>query len=348
VGAGDTALVAPAHGGGDVDWHTFDAAEPGSLGGANGAGAAGPADPAYHVLLASPLRYPGMPADRLWEMEDARVNFGVVDAEPWDLARLLVAEFALTYGTDWLVIPVDVPFGSLTTVESVEYTTTFGERYRVENAADDHWRMFAITRPRPLDPDLVPGTEPTPAPAIPGLLVSPSAVGVHDGPAFEEVLFLRDEMANMAWAVERTVQGASGAGRDRSAETDDPATITPGVAEHAELDYRLQTGVPARWIPYLPRSDGYRSIHLVRGAMPSATDRPVRPLGRLLGEDEQATLVDAEVPREGVRVRRVPSMTRLADGTYARWTTRRVTVGRGEGASGLEFDVAVPRRRAPG
>jgi hypothetical protein len=31
-----------------------------------------------------------------------------------------------------------------------------------------------------------------------------------EGPPFEEVLFLRDEMANMAWAVEPIVQGVSG------------------------------------------------------------------------------------------------------------------------------------------
>ena len=43
---------------------------------------------------------------------------GSIEAEPWDLARLLVAEFALTYGNDWLVVPVDVPFGSLTSRSS--------------------------------------------------------------------------------------------------------------------------------------------------------------------------------------------------------------------------------------
>ena len=148
----------------------------------------------------------------------------------------------------------------------------------------------------------------------------------------------------MAWAVERTVQAASGAGRNRAREADDPGPITAGPVPTAELDYRLQTGVAARWIPYLPRSDGYRSIHLVRAAMPDAAGVPVRPLGRLLAEPEQAILVDAEVPREGVRVRRVPSMTRRADGTYVRWTTRRVSVGRGEGASRLEFDVAPARK----
>jgi hypothetical protein len=53
------------------------------------------------------------------------------------------------------------------------------------------------------------------------------------------------------------------------------------------------------------------------------------------------------VPREGVRVRRVPALARRVDGGYVRWITRRVTVGRGEGASGLAFDTAV-RRRPPG
>ena len=41
-------------------------------------------------------------------------------------------------------------------------------------------------------------------------------------------------------------------------------------------------------------------------------------------------------------------MTRRADGTYMRWTTRRVGVGRGEGTSRLAFDLAIQRRPAPG
>ena len=109
VAAGDTVLKAPAHDGGEIDWHSFDASSETLA----QAPAALDAKPDIHALLASPLRYPGMPADRLWEMEDAQVNLGLVEAEPWDLARLLVAEFALTYGNDWLVVPIDVPFGSL-------------------------------------------------------------------------------------------------------------------------------------------------------------------------------------------------------------------------------------------
>lgn len=324
IGAAATVLDAPAHSGGDIDWYTFDPsaglAEPGD---------APPPPPVareVHRLLASPLRYPGMPADRLWEMEDAQVNLGVVEAEPWDLARLLVAEFALTYGNDWLVVPVDVQFGSLTTVESVYYTTTFGERYAVrptaEASPDTHWRMFTIG-------------------SSDGLLVPPGAVAVTDGPAYEEVLFLRDEMANLAWAVERSVQGPSGAARDRSREDDDFRLPPVGPVATAQLDYLLQTGVPARWIPYLPRTSGYRAVDLVQGRMHAGAG----PLGRLLSSPELAVLKDAEIPREGLLVRRQPSMTRLPDGTYVRWTTRRVGVGRGEGSSRLAFDSALTRKR---
>jgi hypothetical protein len=324
IGAGATVLDAPAHGGGDIDWYAFDPSS--DLPEPDGETPPPPVRREVHRLLASPLRYAGMPSDRLWEMEDAKVNLGVVEAEPWDLARLLVAEFALTYGNDWLVVPVDVQFGSVTTVESVYYTTTFGERYAVQPTAvaspDTHWRMFTIG-------------------SSDGLLVPPGAVAVTDGPAYEEVLFLRDEMANLAWAVERSVQGPSGFARDRSREDDDFRLPPIGPVDTAQLDYLLRTGVPGRWIPYLPRTSGYRAVDLVQGRM---TLEAV-PLGRLLTDPEVAVLKDAEVPREGLLVRRQPSMTRLPDGTYVRWTTRRVEVGRGEGASRLAFDSALTRKR---
>lgn len=336
VGVGDTVLTAPAHGGGDVDWHSFDPAIGEALDPPAGAGPAQETR-TVHALLASPLRYAGMPADRLWEMEDAQVNVGVIEAEPWDLARLLVAEFALTYGNDWLVAPVDVPFGSLTTIESVVYTTTFGERFVVRPTAqaspDGRWRMFTIA-----------GQD---GAAIDGLLVPPGAIAVQDGPPIEEVLFLRDEMANMVWAVERSVQGPSGAARDRAREREDVPAFGKGPVDRAQLDYQLQSGVPARWIPYLPRSAGYRAIDLVQARMTRPDGTPIAPLGLTLNRADLAKLKDAEIPREGVLVRRQLSTTRRADGSYLRWTTRRVGVGRGEGASQLAFDGAISRKPRP-
>jgi hypothetical protein len=70
-------------------------------------------------------------------------------------------------------------------------------------------------------------------------------------------------------------------------------------------------------------------------------------LGVVLNRADTKLLKDAEIPREGVMVRRQPSVTRLADGSYVRWTTRRTLVGRGGGASGLAFDGARSRKPRP-
>ena len=160
-------------------------------------------------------------------------------------------------------------------------------------------------------------TDAATATAADGLLIPPGAVAVQDGPPIEEVLFLRDEMANLAWAVERSVQGPSGAARDRARERDDP----PAAGARVRSTRRSSTtccrpACPARWIPYLPRSSGYRAIELVQGGMPDADGTPVPPLGRLLNTGDVRTLKDAEIPREGIVVRRQPSVTRRADGSW--------------------------------
>src|SRR5690606_6828646 len=58
------------------------------------------------TMLATPLRYPGMPADRYWQLEDGAVDLGAIEAQPTDLARLCLAEFAMSSGDDWLNVPV--------------------------------------------------------------------------------------------------------------------------------------------------------------------------------------------------------------------------------------------------
>jgi hypothetical protein len=50
-------------------------------------------------------------------------------------------------------------------------------------------------------------------------------------------------------------------------------------------------------------------------------------------------LFEEEVPREGVRVTRNYQYTRWFDGSTHLWIGRRKQIGRGEGSSGLGFDV---------
>ena len=49
-----------------------------------------------------------------------------------------------------------------------------------------------------------------PFPARGALLLAPTLLTGISGPEIEEVELVRDEMANLAWAVERTVPGADG------------------------------------------------------------------------------------------------------------------------------------------
>jgi hypothetical protein len=173
-----------------------------------------------------------------------------------------------------------------------------------------------------------------PRETIPGLFIPPAALGTMEGRPLEEVVFLRDEMANMAWAVERVVQGRSGDPRTRGDE-ERPVNAVQDLKEGAELQYLLQTEVPRHWIPFVPIATGIGSIALRKGTM---GDRDLS-LGLLLSSTP-LTIRDEEIPREGLHVRRVPALARAADGRYLRWIAYRVSVGRGEGWSGLAYDGA--------
>jgi hypothetical protein len=329
TGRGDTQQVfnAPLHDGGAIDWHTFDHAplrrltlsqetdEPVENSG-------------RRTMMASPLRYAGMPADRLWQFEDGAVNLGQLEVQRYDLARLCFVEFAMIYGNDWFVVPVDVDTGSFVVTTELVYTTTFGDRFVVPPADDrgrtGRFRLYEMS---------IGGSDET----LRGLLIPPSARSTIEGRALEEVLFLRDESANMAWALEITVQGASGEPRSRRDEAEPEIPSLPSKPG-AELQYRLATTLPRYWIPLVPiRTDGRGGFVLRKATMTNDDES----LGQLL-EATPLTLHEEEVPREGVRVRRVPALTRAADGQYRRWIRRRVNVGRGEGSSGLAFDGALP------
>jgi len=331
VSDGSVVLSAPEHAGDEVGWWTFDhdpsAAPPET----------GPVEPfaLRQRVLATPLRFPGMPASRFWELEDAQVDLGAVGADPHDLARLLVVECALVYGGDWLVLPFDVPAGSVVHTAAVTYRTTFGETYLASGPVDSPgpWRMYDVTSAS--------------GAALGALVVPPVAPGRLEGPALEDVVFLRDEAANLVWAVEHVVEGASG----------DPVPVPPGrgLPEPTEVDdsgtddalrYVLATDVPDSWVPYLPHTAGYAVVDLVRGSVrrygpgdpPEGTSQ--RPRGALLRGNDLARVAAAEVPREGVQLQRVPVVARTADGTYRAWVSRRVRTGRGEGRSLLAFDGA--------
>lgn len=332
-GADAVVLRATSFGHGAARWHHFEwlQGEHVELDGDVGLVAA---ETAADVMLATPLRYPGMPADRYWQLEEAAVDVSAIEAQPHDLARLCLAEFALASGDDWLVVPVDGKTGAVNQVGSVTVTTTFGETVAIAEAGADRrsrgFRMFEVTSES--------------GGSLPGVVLPPIAATPLLGEAIEEIAFVRDETANMGWAVERVVPGRSGDPRHRSSEPLPPRPVPPEGIDPNIVMYELQVPVPRHWIPLVPVRTAPGVVGLRKGAMIGDDGAPVVAASLLL-EPTPLTFPNEEIPREGITVRAVPALARRADGSYARWTGHRIRTGRGEGTSGYASDHARPARR---
>lgn len=167
---------------------------------------------------------------------------------------------------------------------------------------------------------------------------------IESGP-LEEVWFMRDEMANLAWAIESTIENAIEQPRVRREEmTAAPPESGEPPSTDVALRYLLSTTVPESWIPLLPVQlpVAPRSIdlRLRRGAVlqPDGSQKIHEARGEVLNSAADLLLYDEEVPREGVRIERRRQLARWIDGSTWVWTAYRKQVGRGEGASGLRFD----------
>lgn len=329
-----------AHAGtyGEFDWYAFDEIDHEPLAESSPATAGD-----SFSLLPIPIRFSGMPDPRWWNLEDGRFNWSDVDVDRRDLGRMVVLDFMLVQGTDWFVIPVGHPVGGLVAIDQLLIRDVFGGYTRagrtdavVAEPGPRRWTMFSTTTPG----------------GIAGYAVLPPS-GLRatvDGPVLEEVRFVRDEQANLVWAVEAVTEDGTGRpwpGRERVADT--PPGATEPVDADAPLRYRLQTAVPVNWIPFVPVQidETRRAITLQRAAMERYVDGAltrVRPVGRILNPtglmDADLYLVrEEEVPRTGTRVTRAAHRTRWVDGSTHLWTARRRSPAAGEVTSGLRYDV---------
>ena len=146
-------------------------------------------------------------------------------------------------------------------------------------------------------------------------------------------MLLRDEGANLGWAIERRIEGDAGVAVERAEQDRVPPALEP--PETAGLRYVFGTTVPPYWFPLVPVAGAAGPTLRVA----TMADDPQVPRGTLLAIGD--LVPDEEVPREGRRLWRERVLTRWSNGTAMVWTRRRAAVGRGEGSGGLEFDLAV-------
>ncbi len=310
-------------------------------------------DRRVQTFLPTSVVFDGMPNTRWWAFEDRRTNFGKVAPDTTDLGKLLLMEFALVFANDWFVLPWTLPVGRVAEVKGIAVTTVFDERFWItpvqshDRAAGwDQWTMFTLTESD--------GGEPAAQ-----LVLLPTAPKVQEGEALEDVSLVRDEMANMVWAVEHQIPLPTGwrrAGAEAAAEyrsylqglaggvSDAPAFVAP-------VRYRVMNSVPEQWIPFIPVhvDNDPRETQLQRAAMPRFLDggpdpaEKVRPRTPLLRHNLPASYFvhEEEVPRAGANVSECYQRTRRPDGSVVTWYGARKRTGRGEGSSGLAFDQLI-------
>ena len=334
-GGEEIPLTAAQYAEGHLDWHGVDYDPEINLGAATDKASR----PLVRAMIPAPVSFRGAPAQRFWEVEDRAIDYGLLPAGPGEIPQLMLSEFASGFGNEWYVIPIELDVGTLTTTRSLVVTDSFGVQTLIAPVNDPSkpatgWSMFELSGIQRKDtPDLRPRSN--------LLFLAPSLLKTIDGRPLEEVLFMRDEMANVAWAVEHVVQGAienrlePGAVPDASQATLSPPSALPR--------YRLATDVPVNWTPLVPqRVPDPPSLRLVRAAMlaPDGTNAIRRAQGELLNAEATLRLFDEEVPREGVKVTRQFERTRWIGGSTLLWVGLRKRVGRGEGSSALRFDEA--------
>lgn len=335
---GEVVLAAEEYPGGHLDWYAFRIQSDASL---------GAAEDGERVRLIerqvtpAAVEIPGNPTDRFWEFEDGRVDLARLEAAPEELARMLLAEFALIYGNDWLFVPVDLPLGSVFRIDSLEVTDTFGETAAIEPAtatdkAGDRWGFFHLSE--------APGAAVEQRQPAPIFVLPPVLAASLNGTAVEEVVFMRDEMANLAWAVEKGIASNRGRTIDRNERYQRKMAALRSVPlpdAEADIRYQMLGRVSDYWIPLMPvRTPGEaRSIRLQRGSVRDPeTGVPVRPLGRILVPEQPLFIDEEDVPRTGLRVTLAYQYARWSDGSSHLWLARHKRSGRGAGSSGVSFD----------
>jgi hypothetical protein len=345
--AGDEMTYSASEIDGPIDWSSFDVNNQALLTTA--------ADQGFTSIVEStipaPVNFPGIPAPRFWEMEDARLAYGLVPVGPPDLAQLLMIEYVSSYGNDWFVVPLTLPVGSVTRVESLVITDTFGVRNLIRPIGDPAIppANFSLWQSSFRNPN----TSSAAKVATNRFFLPPTLTRTIDSGPLEDVLLMRDEMANLAWAIERTVESPIEQPAQRYEAPDPVLRIPPLDPAVADLPrYLLSTGVPRNWIPLLPVQIPNPAFPGVPGQILSRLKRAgvLEPngygtiyafTGEILGSLGAKLLYDEEVPREGARLTRQRRMARWTDGSTWVWTSYRNQVGLGEGSSQLKFDQVI-------
>ena len=325
-------------------------------------------DQKYFTYMPVLAEFSGSPNKRLWAFEDMKVAMGNSELSAGSLANAVVLQYTTMYGNDWLITPMELKAGMVSAVKGIIVTDVFGSRYFINRPAGDEsfkstryaskWEMFTVSKK-----DAYENSDFT---TDGHLFFPPSLARNEESKPIEEIQFLRDEMANMVWAVEVKINDGCGQTLDgdsfAAVVSDEIESLTPkyGEAEEtvADYSYLFQNSVPLNWIPFSPvkfepgEPNAIREIRLQRSTMPLfIKDRfvAIRPCTNLMrtgiNENDKVEkhkfINEEEILAVGTKVMLTHQRTRWFNGKTFNWLGAKKEISRTQANSGLSFDELV-------
>ena len=336
--------------------------------------------------IPTPAKIPGAPSSRLWEFEDRKVNMGNCDTDYSFIGTAAIMQYVSMFSNDWMIMPLESETGTVLDVKGIVVKDSFGDRFYINQNSEmlDEYDYGKIQRTDKVDyPQVIYtdrwnlfGTSYDAAyknrnfGTFRGLLFPPTVLRCEESKPIEEVQFLRDEMANMVWGVETTLNNRCGGTMDGRTLSDkvlnsvdefnaqlagpQDETLDAKVAD-AEYSLLIQNRVPINWIPFVPEQlkGDCRNIALRRGRMPiyyNEKYRTVAPSTDLLGykKDEighvKAFYVnEEEVATCGIKITKTAQRTRWFNGKSFNWVGNREVISEYQANSGLLFDELISK-----
>jgi hypothetical protein len=300
-----------------------------------------------HTFIPTPVSFPGMPRARWWEFEDSTIELSNLQAKKTDLSLLLLSEFGLQFSNDWLLTPLTLPVGSLTHIQNIKVTDVFGVQSTINaTQQNNQWEIFQLT------------TKDVPSPK--GWLYIPAITNRYlQSELKEEINFIRDEMANLVWAIENIVPNGLGEGVEGRSLAQQVENWLKVLASSVDVNienppvnhttYSIGNTVPPHWIPFIPIRPNMNKPQIVfrRAAMPRliAQHDPtrIRPRSQVLrcttDNKGHYDILEEEIPSTGLIIRQMWRRARWFDGRTVTWLAREKIVGRSKESSGLQFDT---------
>ncbi len=339
--------------------------------------------------IPTPAKIPGAPASRLWEFEDRQVNMGNNSNDFNSIATVAIMQYITMFSNDWMITPLETETGTILDVDGIVVRDSFGDRFYINKNAQqfdkseydrkygsgaydklvytDRWDMFGNSYVEAYANEKFSTSR--------GLFFPPTVLRCEESKPIEEVQFLRDEMANMVWGVETTLNNKCGGTMDGKSLSDsvlsevDEVNLTK-AGEHdpitsdedAEYSLLIQNRVPMNWIPFLPEQviGNCREIAFRRATMPifyndgrEEVYKKVRPSTSLLAvkkekKGEKDCVVPLYINEEelatcGIKVRKTAQRTRWFFGKSFNWIGNREIISEYQANSGLMFDELISK-----